>query len=165
MKAGTQPGEVVGAGRYGRDQRGPRTVRRRDADASPLSPGGDGAVVVALRPPPDAQRLVGQMSATFPEASVTGYEPSVSTMTCHPKDAHVLAAAVHAGAQFVVTANLKDFPSTATDPHALAAIHPDLFCLLLFQRAPGRSRNSLITSAPRSDSPLRRRRSGRPASQ
>ncbi|MER6663618.1 PIN domain-containing protein [Amycolatopsis japonica] len=60
---------------------------------------------------------------------VTGYEPLIPTMTNHPKDRHVLAAAVRANAAVIVTANLKDFPASALEPHQLEAVHPDDFLL------------------------------------
>jgi predicted nucleic acid-binding protein len=104
-----------------------------------------------LRPPPDARRLVEQMSLAFPEALVTDFESLVAEMGCHPKDAHVLAAAVCGEAQFVVTANLKDFPATATDPHAIVAVHPDQFCMVLFEQGPERVISTLRARAAQSD--------------
>lgn len=60
-----------------------------------------------------AQRLVDTIHTAFPEAMVTGYASLTAAMTNHPKDRHVLAAAVVAGAQVIVTSNLKDFPQAA----------------------------------------------------
>jgi hypothetical protein len=48
-------------------------------------------------------------------------------MTNHPKDRHVLAAAVATGSRFVVTANLKDFRPQDTRPHGVEALSPDAF--------------------------------------
>ncbi len=39
-------------------------------------------------------RTVAQMREAFPEAMVTGHESLIASMTNHPKDRHVLAAAV-----------------------------------------------------------------------
>jgi hypothetical protein len=39
----------------------------------------------------------------FPEAEVDGYQDLVDQMTNHPKDRHVLAAAVAARADFIVS--------------------------------------------------------------
>ncbi|GGL41861.1 PIN domain-containing protein [Planomonospora parontospora] len=43
-------------------------------------------------------RRVDAMNAAFESAMVTGYERLIAEMTNHPKDRHVLAAAVHADA-------------------------------------------------------------------
>jgi hypothetical protein len=54
------------------------------------------------------------MAAYFPDARVTSYmEELISSMTNHPKDRHVLAAAVAGRADILVTENLKDFPPAA----------------------------------------------------
>jgi hypothetical protein len=45
----------------------------------------------------------------------------------YPNDRHVLAAAVRAGAQLIVTNNLKDFPAAALAPYGLEAKGPDDF--------------------------------------
>lgn len=44
-----------------------------------------------------------------------------------PDDRHVLAAAIAAGATYIVTYNLRDFPAVALAPHGVTAVHPDLF--------------------------------------
>jgi len=54
-------------------------------------------------------RRIRQMTWAFPDAMVTGYESLVDAMTNHPKDRHVLAAAVRANAEVIVTFNLSDF--------------------------------------------------------
>ena len=54
-----------------------------------------------------------QMAAYFPDARVTSYEELINSMTNHPKDRHVLAAAVAGRADILVTENLKDFPPAA----------------------------------------------------
>jgi predicted nucleic acid-binding protein len=40
---------------------------------------------------------------------VTGHEPLIAAMKNDEKDRHVVAAAVKAGAQVIVTSNLKHF--------------------------------------------------------
>lgn len=50
-------------------------------------------------------------------------------MTNDPKDRHVLAAAVRASAEVIVTFNLRDFPDSAVKPYDVAAVHPDDFLL------------------------------------
>lgn len=44
-----------------------------------------------------------------------------------PDDRHVLGAAILAGAQVIVTTNLKDFPSNELDKFGIEAKHPDGF--------------------------------------
>lgn len=56
------------------------------------------------------EHRLGQMATYFPDARVTGYEELIGSMTNHPKDRHVLAAAVAGRADVLVTENLKDFP-------------------------------------------------------
>lgn len=72
-----------------------------------------------------AARRVAAMQAAFPHAQVDGHEDLIAVMRNHPKDRHVLAAAVRAGAGAIVTANLKDFPPAALEPYAVEALHPD----------------------------------------
>ena len=58
-----------------------------------------------------ATRLRSVMEEAFPEAMVTGHEPLIAAMKNEEKDRHVVAAAVKAGAQVVVTNNLRHFRS------------------------------------------------------
>jgi predicted nucleic acid-binding protein len=83
-----------------------------------------------------AERRVAAMRRHFPEAMVSDYEPLISHMHNHPKDRHVLAAAVRADAECIVTANLRDFPPVALLPHAIEAIHPDDFLCALYDDSP-----------------------------
>ena len=76
-------------------------------------------------------RTVAQMREAFPEAIVTGHESLITSMTNHPKDRHVLAAAVQAGADVIVTSNVKDFPRSSCEPHDVDVQPPDDF--LCFQ--------------------------------
>ncbi len=54
-----------------------------------------------------------------------------------PDDRHVLAAAITAGAQSVVTFNLRDFPADLLAPHGVQAVHPDDFLLDLLEASAG----------------------------
>ena len=77
------------------------------------------------------------MDAHFNNATVTGYEPLIATLTLpDSNDRHVLAAAIHGGASVIVTANLKDFPATALAPHNITAQHPDIFISSLLDTNP-----------------------------
>ena len=55
-------------------------------------------------------------------------------MTNHPKDRHVLAAAVAAGADSIITCNLRDFRREACQPHGVVAEHPDDVLLDMWSR-------------------------------
>ncbi len=59
---------------------------------------------------------------------VQGYHSLIDALTLpDPDDRHVLAAAIVAGADIIVTYNLKDFPTDALAPYEIEAQHPDTF--------------------------------------
>ncbi len=74
-----------------------------------------------------AQRLVEVIVAYFPDSRVIGYTGLVDEMRNHPKDRHVLAAAVKCGAQLIVTSNLRHFPDDALVRYGIEARSPDEF--------------------------------------
>jgi len=78
-------------------------------------------------------RLRVTMERAFPEAEVMGYEPLISGMPNDPKDRHVAAAALKAGAQVIVTSNLRDFQAL---PDGVEAQSPDEFLSNLFDLDP-----------------------------
>ncbi|RCW43295.1 PIN domain-containing protein [Halopolyspora algeriensis] len=80
---------------------------------------------------------LGNMQQHFHDAEVTGYQSLLPTMTNDEKDRHVLAAAVRANAEVIVTFNVKHFPATALDPYDLVAVHPDDFLLDQLDLYPG----------------------------
>jgi predicted nucleic acid-binding protein len=55
-------------------------------------------------------------------------------MTNATSDRHVTATAIASNANYIVTFNLKDFPSTSLVKYDLEAIHPDQFLGLLCDR-------------------------------
>jgi predicted nucleic acid-binding protein len=56
-------------------------------------------------------RTVQLMADHFPEAMVTGYERLIPAIDLpDPNDRHVLAAAIKAGANAIITENIRDFP-------------------------------------------------------
>jgi predicted nucleic acid-binding protein len=77
------------------------------------------------------------MHQFFPDALVTGYEPLTASMTCDPKDRHVLAAAIRSKADVLVTFNVRDFPDSALDPFDVEVVHPDDFLLDQLDLFPG----------------------------
>ncbi|MDR1449442.1 MAG: PIN domain-containing protein [Propionibacteriaceae bacterium] len=85
--------------------------------------------------PERADRRIAQMTSAFPHAEVTGFERLIGRMANHPKDRHVLAAAVQGRCRTVVTANLSDFPLAALAPHGVDAAHPDEFLTGLWRRS------------------------------
>lgn len=76
-------------------------------------------------------RLILAMNRRFPEALVDSYQQLMPTMTNHPKDRHVLAAAVQAKANLIVTLNLKDFSTHHLAPHGIDAQLLDEFLIEL----------------------------------
>ena len=61
---------------------------------------------------------------------VTGYEPLIETLDLpDPGDRHVLAAAIRARAQVIVTENLTDFPASVLSQWDIEAKSPDDFVL------------------------------------
>jgi predicted nucleic acid-binding protein len=77
-------------------------------------------------------RLSHAIRMSFPEAFVTDYHLLIPSMTNQEKDRHVLAAAVKAGAQVIVTTNLKDFPPKSLAPFDIEAQSPDDFLVHLY---------------------------------
>ena len=71
--------------------------------------------------------LVGQLRKHFGDSWVTGYESLIGRMDNHPKDRHVLAAAVRCGASVIVTYNQRDFPTVATAPWGIEIQGPSTF--------------------------------------
>jgi hypothetical protein len=77
------------------------------------------------------------MDRHFPDSLVRGYEFTTPTLTLpDPHDRHVLAVAIHAKAEYIVTFNLDDFPKTALMPHGVEAVSPEEFVLQLIQYDP-----------------------------
>lgn len=82
------------------------------------------------------ERTFTAMRRAFPDAVISGYEPFIEAMTNHPKDRHVLAAAVTAQADVIVTANLRHFPPQSGDSHGIHIESPDQFLCDALQRQP-----------------------------
>jgi predicted nucleic acid-binding protein len=77
--------------------------------------------------PEKADYLVVQLRKHFADSWVYGYERLVARVDNHPKDRHVLAAAVKCGAQVIVTYNKRDFPPAATEPWGIEVQGPSTF--------------------------------------
>lgn len=71
------------------------------------------------------------------DAVVTGYEDLIPGLRLpDPNDRHVLAAAIRARADVIVTMNLRDFPAQALDCYGIDAQHPDTFVMHLLDLDP-----------------------------
>jgi predicted nucleic acid-binding protein len=77
------------------------------------------------------------MCAAVRDCLVQGHQALIDSLELpDPDDRHVLAAAIRAGAQVIVTHNLKDFPPPALAPFGIEAQSPDDFVLHLLELAP-----------------------------
>jgi hypothetical protein len=77
---------------------------------------------------PNRTRLL--MNGAIPDCLVTGYRELIPSLTLPDEnDRHVLAAAIVARADIIVTFNLKDFPQSTLDQYSIVAVHPDAFAL------------------------------------
>ncbi len=75
------------------------------------------------------------MDAHVRDGLVTGYESIIKQLSLpDADDRHVLAAAIHAQAEVIVTYNLKDFPTKVLNSYGVTAQHPDGFVLSLMKR-------------------------------
>jgi predicted nucleic acid-binding protein len=84
------------------------------------------------------QRVREAMDRHAGDAIVTGYESLIPSLILpDPDDRHVLAAAIVAGADVIVTFNLRDFPAEALDRYEIEAQHPDEFLRHVIDLAPG----------------------------
>lgn len=80
--------------------------------------------------------LVGQMTTAFPDATVTGYESPIQAVANDTADRHALAAAIAAGADVIVTDNVRHFPAKACDPYGIEVQTADEFLSYSLDLAP-----------------------------
>lgn len=81
------------------------------------------------------ERTRKRMEEKFPAGLVTDYQWIIPSLVLRDeKDKHVLAVAIAANAELIVTKNLKDFPASALAPHRIWAIDPDDFAIMLLER-------------------------------
>ncbi len=90
--------------------------------------------------PPLADSVDSQISAmrtAFPESWVEGYETLIDGLRLPDEDdRHVLAAAIRAGAEHIITENLKDFPVASLEPFGIEAVSADDFLSSTFELYP-----------------------------
>lgn len=96
--------------------------------------------ILAQRPelkPAALARTRELMTEAVPDCMVSGHEHLIESLELpDPDDRHVLAAAIRAGAQAIVTFNLRDFPTASLAAYEVEAIHPDDFVLDLVDLSP-----------------------------
>ncbi len=83
-----------------------------------------------------AMKLEGKITAAFPEALVEVPNGLAEIMTNHPGDRHVLAAAVTAKADIIVTSNLRHFQAKDLARWEIEAQNPDTFLTHLYDLDP-----------------------------
>ncbi len=96
-----------------------------------------------LRQRPDLRRAQLErtrelMNRAVLDATVENYDDEMTAVgdLPDPGDVHVVAAAIKAQAEIILTFNLKHFPENALSPHGLSAVHPDVFLSELLSLAP-----------------------------
>jgi hypothetical protein len=69
------------------------------------------------------------MNVAVLDCLVIGFESLEAGLAAlpDPDDRHVIAAAVHCGAQEIVTFNLRDFPDVVLRPYGIRAVHANEF--------------------------------------
>ena len=78
------------------------------------------------------------MNEAVRDCLVAGYDDLIDSLALpDPDDRHVLAAAIRAGAEVIVTCNLTDFPGEILARYDIKAMHPDDFLVGLFDHASG----------------------------
>ena len=87
----------------------------------------------------------------FPEAMVSGFEHLIEACNNHPKDRHVLAAAIHSNTETIVTFNVKDFKAEALQPWEINAVHPAEFLKVLYDHDPAAVTNALHSMATKAN--------------
>ena len=76
----------------------------------------------------EIQKRLSRAHAAFPDAQVEHYENLIDSLVLpDEKDRHVLAAAIKANANIIVTNNLKDFPADYLAKFGLSAKSADEF--------------------------------------
>ena len=94
-----------------------------------------------------AARFEAALKEAFPNAMVEVPEDLIEQMTNDPGDRHVVAAAVIAKAQVIVTSNLRDFSPASLNPWGIVALHPDVFLNRLYEIAPDSMANLVLQQA------------------
>jgi predicted nucleic acid-binding protein len=100
-----------------------------------------------------AKRLEQQIKFAFPDAMLEVTERLLPCMDNDPSDRHVLAAALIAKAQVIVTDNLKHFPPTSLHQFRVEAQSADQFLTYLYDLFPESMLEVLQTQVSRLRNP------------
>jgi predicted nucleic acid-binding protein len=96
--------------------------------------------IARLHPELSAEQIeyrFGCMAKAFQDASVSGWESLEGSIVLPDEnDRHVVACALVAGADAIVTNNVRDFPDKALAPLSIEVIRLDDFLLDIFDLAP-----------------------------
>jgi len=102
------------------------------------------------------RRRIRLMNAAFPEAFhqvPQGLIDSIAGMP-DPNDRHVVALAIHAHAQTIVTDNIRDFPDQVLEPHHLTVLSADEFLVHQYHLDP----ENMLEKLDRQAAGIRRQR-------
>lgn len=90
------------------------------------------------RPDLQEERLkntVKAMNMAFFNGNVTSFESLIPSIKLPDEnDRHVVAAAIKANAEIILTFNLKDFPQDTLDNYGILVMHPDDFLCELLEK-------------------------------
>jgi predicted nucleic acid-binding protein len=80
------------------------------------------------------ERTKNLMNLHVRDCLVENYKSLIETLALPDQDdRHVLAAAIHAKADVILTFNLKDFPAKTLENYSIEAKHPDKFIVSLLE--------------------------------
>jgi predicted nucleic acid-binding protein len=90
-----------------------------------------------------------EVRRSFPEARVQNYEPLISVCQNSEKDRHVLAVAIKAHSELIVTSNIRHFPVKCLEPWGISATDPASYLTTLYTMEPGVVVAKLVAIAQR----------------
>jgi predicted nucleic acid-binding protein len=96
------------------------------------------------------------MNRAFPDATVENHRSLIQGISLpDPDDRHVVAAAIRAKADVIVTYNLKDFPDSVTKEFDVKVQHPDIFISNVFDLNPDKALDAFRKQVKRLRNPPR----------
>lgn len=87
----------------------------------------------------------------FPEAMIRDFEHVIPSCKNHPKDRHVLAAAIHSRTETIATFNTRDFNREVLEPWGITAVHPADYLIILFDHDESAVTNALHRMASKAN--------------